>query len=370
MKSMVCTQANPSLISWSRKSSGVSVEHAAKRVKLTQDAYLQIEAGEEHLTLSQLRLLAVLYKRPVAVFFLPQPPQDTKRPKDFRGHKGQLSTKTIVSIRRSRRVQQLAKELMPSDVSTQLWQRGSSVQQNAQRAREWLGLDEKLQTEAASSKDFFATVSDLLAQKETHVLLHSFPTQDAQAYSFPEVPRIITISTGDSSVEARLFSLFHELYHVILGESGLCYTNTVQNSYQHERLCDEFASLVLMPESLTRSLTEQAMSEGMNLEEQLTYLTKKMKASKYALLIRLQELDYIDSQQVAQQVAQWRKKKGRASFGRTNRISTVLKENGKLFTSRVIDAYQNNRITTSEASQMLSVNQTYLDKVGARVNEG
>ncbi|MGB4799957.1 MAG: XRE family transcriptional regulator [Candidatus Saccharimonadales bacterium] len=332
MKSMVCTQANPKLISWSRKSSGVSVERAAKRVKLTQDAYLQIESGEEHLTLSQLRLLAVLYKRPVAVFFLPQPPQDTKRPKDFRGHKGQLSTKTIVSIRRSRRVQQLAKEFMPDDVNTQLWERGSSVQQNAQRARKWLGLNEAMQTEAASSKDFFNEVSDLLAQKETHVLLHSFPTQDAQAYSFPEIPRIITISTGDSSVEARLFSLFHELYHISLGESGLCYTNTVQNNYQHERLCDEFASLVLMPESLTRSLTEQAISEGMNLEEQLTFLTKKIKASKYALLIRLQELNYIDEQQVSQQVAQWRKKKGRASFGRTNRIATVLKENGKLFT--------------------------------------
>lgn len=370
MKSLVCTQANPQLITWSRKSSGVSVERAAKRVKLTQDLYLQVEAGKEHLTLSQLRLLAVLYKRPVAVFFLPEPPKDTKRPKDFRGHKGQLSSKALVSIRRSRRVQQLAKELMPSDIDTRLWRCGADIREDAKRAREWLGLTDDIQTEAQTSKDFFATVTDLLAAKETHVLLHSFPTDDAQAYSFPEVPRIITISTGDSSVEARLFSLFHELYHVRLGESGLCYTNTVQNHYQHERLCDQFAVLVLMPESLTRQLTEQAVNEDLDLNEQLTFLSKKIKASKYALLIRLQELGYIDEHQVAQQVALWRKKKGRTSFGRTNRISNVLKENGKLFTGRVIDAYQNNRITTTDAAQMLAINQTYLDKVGARVNEG
>ena len=256
MKSLVCTQANPQLITWSRKSSGISVERAAKRVNLNQDAYLQVESGEEYLTLSQLRLLAGLFKRPVAVFFLPKPPEDTKRPKDFRGHKGQLSSKTLVSIRRSRRVQQLATKLMPSDTNVRLWQRGANMREDAQRVREWLGLSDDVQTGAQTSKDFFDTIADLLAAKETHVLLHSFPTDDAQAYSFPEVPRIITISTGDSSVEARLFSLFHELYHIRLGESGLCYTNTIQNHYQHERLCDEFAALVLMPELLTRRLTE------------------------------------------------------------------------------------------------------------------
>lgn len=370
MNSLVCTRANPNLISWSRMSSGVSVEDAAKRLKFTPDAYKRVESGEEHLTLSQLRLLAVLFKRPVAVFFLTETPPQTKRPKDFRGHKGELSKKTLVSIRRSRRVQRLAKSFMPKDTVKELWKRGRDIKDDARLAREWLGLNDELQVGAASSKDFFDAAADLLAMNETHVLLHSFPTTDAQAYSFPEMPRVITISTGDKSIEARLFSLFHELYHIRLGESGLCFTNVPQSNYQHERACDEFATNVLMPESLVRRFADAAIKRDMSLEEQLSYLSQKVKASKYALLIRLHELDYINEQQVAQQVAQWQKKKGKPSFGRTNRVATVLKENGKLFTSRVLDAYQNNRITTSDASSMLSVNQTYLDQVGARINEG
>ncbi|MBX6334353.1 helix-turn-helix transcriptional regulator [Candidatus Saccharibacteria bacterium] len=62
------------MLSWARESVNVTVEEAAKRLRTTEDYYTELEDGDQHPTLSQLRKLAALYKRPVAVFFMANPP--------------------------------------------------------------------------------------------------------------------------------------------------------------------------------------------------------------------------------------------------------------------------------------------------------
>ena len=95
MPSVICTKSNPRMLSWARNTLNISVEAAAKRLRITEEQYGDLEEGEQHPTLSQLRSLSGFYKRPVAVFFMASPPADTKKPKDYRSHDGSLTKKTL-----------------------------------------------------------------------------------------------------------------------------------------------------------------------------------------------------------------------------------------------------------------------------------
>lgn len=65
-------------------SAALTVEEAAKRLGQPPDRLAAWEPGEERLSVAQLRDAARVYKRPLAVFYLPEPPRDFQPLRDFR----------------------------------------------------------------------------------------------------------------------------------------------------------------------------------------------------------------------------------------------------------------------------------------------
>ncbi len=75
----------PSLLVWARRSAGfVTTEAAAKKARVKTEQLEAWEQGESRPTVNQLRTLAGIYKRPLAVFYLPAPPQDFEALRDYR----------------------------------------------------------------------------------------------------------------------------------------------------------------------------------------------------------------------------------------------------------------------------------------------
>lgn len=84
--SLATTLWNVRLLVWARKSAGLSVEAAAHKTGVTKE---RLEAWErrdqlEKPTFAQLRKLASVYKRPLAAFYLPEPPKRFEAMHDFR----------------------------------------------------------------------------------------------------------------------------------------------------------------------------------------------------------------------------------------------------------------------------------------------
>jgi transcriptional regulator with XRE-family HTH domain len=67
--------AKPDLLVWAREDAGYTVEVAAKRISVKAEKLRATEAGEDNLTVNQLRSLSNVYKRPLAFFYLPAPPK-------------------------------------------------------------------------------------------------------------------------------------------------------------------------------------------------------------------------------------------------------------------------------------------------------
>ena len=78
----------PSVLRWARESVNLTPLAAARKMKLPEDRVEQWEAGAATPTIAQLRKAAEVYKRPLAVFFLSEPPADFDAMRDFRRHHG------------------------------------------------------------------------------------------------------------------------------------------------------------------------------------------------------------------------------------------------------------------------------------------
>ena len=74
----------PEMLIWARGSAGFDAEIAAKKIQVKPERLRSWESGESRPTIKQLRNLAKIYKRPIAVFYLPTPPKEFQALRDFR----------------------------------------------------------------------------------------------------------------------------------------------------------------------------------------------------------------------------------------------------------------------------------------------
>ena len=74
----------PILLIWARERAGMNVESAATRMHLEPSILQAWESGAERPSIAQVRKLGEVYKRPLAVFFLQEPPRDFDAQREFR----------------------------------------------------------------------------------------------------------------------------------------------------------------------------------------------------------------------------------------------------------------------------------------------
>ena len=80
--------AEPSVLRWARETIGLTEVAAARKISVPDDRVAAWEAGEAQPKIAQLKKAAEVYKRSLAVFFLPDPPNDFDTLRDFRRHQG------------------------------------------------------------------------------------------------------------------------------------------------------------------------------------------------------------------------------------------------------------------------------------------
>ena len=111
-KDALTIKIDSEVFKWLKGSSGWNDEELAKRLKTSVETINKFETGEKNPSLRQLRELSNIFKRPVASFFLSKPKLEKPKPKDYRlipEKKDQFDKKTLLVLRKSRHLQQVAK---------------------------------------------------------------------------------------------------------------------------------------------------------------------------------------------------------------------------------------------------------------------
>ena len=188
-----------------------------------------------------------------------------------------------------------------------------------------------------------------------------------------EAVPIICIKRGGEQATAKIFTLFHELGHILLNDGGLCDLSENTNQ-QIEKWCNAFAAEILIPTSelLQMSIViEQKYKEEKNwAKKDLIELANYFQVGPLAILISLLENNLTSLEYYKDRHQAWNK----PTFGRAkspegrNIAKETIKEKGKTYISLAFSAFDKNKIDLKDLSDFLGVKLSYVPKTRQLLN--
>lgn len=390
----VKTDVNPAVVKWARESAGLDVLSVGRRLNVSPSTIEGWEQGTKKPTLTTLEKLAHFYKRPLAIFFLPAPPHEPPLPSDFRvlprEQRRPLSQKTLLAVRKARRLQLLATELLETEsgrgellLSIKKASLSDDPEILAMRERKRLAISLEDQLSFRDSYEAFRKWREALEALNVVVYQAQMPPEELRGFSLLDhmVPTLV-VSIRDS-INARIFTLFHEYAHLLLDIAGICMPEEASlddtSTQETERFCDHFAGAFLVPRETLEADRNASLvaSQSYMDDSSLSEMAGRYKVSKQVMLRRLLICGKISRQQY------WNKreelltrerpqrgdspipeKAGKHAF-RVSPPRRCLLENGRFFVSLVVEARGREDITDSDLADYLSVNLKHMDKVEA-----
>jgi Zn-dependent peptidase ImmA (M78 family) len=368
----------PSVLKWARETIGKSIEDVARRLDLGENVVEKWESGEKRPTLKQLRELSIFYKRSLAVFFLAGPPAEAPIPTDFRTLprrvKKPFSEKTLLAMRRARRLQSLTGDLnrtLGREARVEIGQ--ATLADNpaalAKRAREHLSVTMEEQSEWKNETVAFAQWKRHVEERGVLVFELPFPIEEGRAFSFADNDQPAIALNSNDPTNGRIFSLFHEYGHLLLGQSGIC--DLSEEGKVVEQFCNRFAGELLVPAPalLAHPSVEVHGTPAAWKEEDLRLIAREFKVSREVVLRRLLILGRTTERFYQEKRKEWELPPRRRRGGRRIPPRQCVRQNGVPFTSLVLDSAHQEKITYRDVSDYLSIGLKHLAAVESLVRE-
>ncbi len=384
MAKKVVTPVNPALLKWARVSGGFTLEDAANRLKVDTSTIASWESGAE-LPLTQLRQIAKEYQRPLAAFYLPEPPNKLDKPFndiefiDYRrlpeSKKNKQSPASLYEQRKAemRRDTLLEIDQWRNEITPQFELRSfpneSSIKL-ATRIRSVINISleqqQKWKNNYSKAFEFWRRAIEangVLVFQTGYEKKFSVETNEWRgvAIHYPQFP-IIIVNRNDAW-PARIFTLFHELAHLLRGESSLVNDNPLPGR-EDEIYCNSFAGNVLVPaDALQKEQIVRAHTDGMNWsDEEIEKLSKQYTISREMMLRRLSDLGYTTGEFYQKKVSQYKQefeeeikkipKKGKF-FRQPKPEKKATNVLGELFISNIVRAYHDDYLTLLDVAENL-----------------
>jgi Zn-dependent peptidase ImmA (M78 family) len=388
MTARVRALVEPSLLVWARESAGLSPEEAAGKVQVKTERLRGWEQGEGSPTINQLRELGRIYRRPTAVFYLPEPPKDFMALRDYRRIPGVQRNEESPELRWEIRLagyrREVALELAEEwEEEVPLFAVSASITEDiervAERARGLLGVS--MSRQASWETPATALNSWRFALEDAGVLVFQAAevgVDEMRGFSLSERPLpVITVNNKDS-YNGRIFSLMHELVHLMLDDSGLCIFSEFEpktTSHQNiELFCNQVAAAILVPaeDLLARPSVRRKGTDAIWPPGDLWDLSGRYKVSSEVMLRRLYRLDRVDDDfywATIRMSPRVRKEKKRGSPGWQPPPQKAVYNSGQLFSELVLDSFHEDRITAADVSDYFESRLKHLPAIEELVRE-
>jgi len=162
------------------------------------------------------------------------------------------------------------------------------IDQFALEAREYFGITLKEQQDTSDARTYYVLVRRKIEEKGILVLQDSFPRQDGSGFCLAHRDHPLTlINTQQQTRARRLFTLVHELAHVLMGRTGISDPFVRKNSI--ERRCNRFAGSFLVPKAYVSNLLGSSVSRTPDPDD-VRWAARKLKISQEATVLRLEQL--------------------------------------------------------------------------------
>lgn len=372
LKGSFAVDANFKLIKWAREIAGWSVEEAAKKLKTSVENYLKIENGEKKPTYKQLEVLAKIFKRPLTMFFLSEIPVEKPYASSFRilpKNEQEFSKDLRLIIRKARYYQSLINEILldlgispsPNIVYRTLDDNPLKI---ANELRKEFGISFEQQISWKNSYDAFNYWRALIEDRNIFIFQFKFPIEDARGFTLLDKNPPFIVLNSSENISARIFTMFHEFAHILLGITEMYIENEISTNRNIENWCDSFASEFLIP---SKDLLVEIEKNVINIEL-IENLSKKLKVSKKAILLKLKIIGLLSLEDYKKLLSEIDLSAKKQSGFVTPYRKTIL-EKGRRFISYVLEARKQGIITTHDALNFLKIKLKYLPRIEKEISK-
>ncbi len=382
----------PKVLQWARTTARMTEEAAAAKAGVPVENLKEWEGGISQPTIRQAQLLAKTFKRPFALFFLPDIPKDFQPLQDFRRKDAKaLGTGSVFIIRE---IQQ--KQAWISAIN----------RENGEPKAPFVGRFTIQQDPSVVARNILKTLSiDPIAYENDNPIkewmnkaeacgifisrtsfIHSrlkLDSDELQGFAIADPYAPFIFINSDDWNAPQLFTLVHELAHIWIAATGI--SSDIEPKVKDrdklhpvELFCNEVAANALIPADIISQMPSSAFESS----KAVFAAARKLGVSSFAFLVRALNLQLITLNQykqlkqaadiefrefMAKEELRKARRQARENAGGPSYYLLQLYKNSRLFTQTVLDAFRGGFIEPTQASHLLNVPVNKFDKIEAQL---
>jgi len=365
---------NGDVLRWARETAGLNIDDVIEKIHrkgVTYETVLAWEAEIESPTYAQLERLAYeIYKRPLAMFFFPEPPEEATPKQSFRtlpDYEIEIMPSAMRMLVRKASVFQLnlyelyenvnpATKQIIQDLS---FNPSVSAVEMAKIVREYFSITIEQQS---SWKDTDKALKFWREKLEAHgifVFKDAFHTDQFSGFCLYDEQFPVIYVNNSKPHTRQIFTLFHELAHLLFKTGGIDtriddYIDYLEgDNKQIEVLCNKFAGEFLVPTEDFNLRLKSTFIDDSLIEE----LARFYHVSREVILRRISDKGLINQKYYEDKVSAWMResvtKSSKSSGG--NPYNTKGAYLGKKYIEKAFSSYYQQRITSERLADYLGV---------------
>ena len=396
MPHSILALVTPSVMKWAREQAGFDIPTAAQRIGRPE---ADIQAWESDTitvqpSLAQARKAAEVYRRALAVFYLPEPPKGCQVIRDFR-HLPDVSLQVfspelmqVIHLLEYR--QEWLREWRIEEGEKKIDFIGSlainmAPEKVAGEMRNKLGVDFKEHFKCRTREDTLLLWIRYAEALGINICRQGdIACEEARGFVLTdEYAPFVYINSSDAKV-AQLFTLIHELVHLWLNLPGISNLEGIGRTGKTENdrieiFCNKVASLVLLDDKL---FLEKWVKTNKNdtLEKRIAVVANIVKVSDEVVARRLLDKSIITIDKYVDLRRQFRERwlqlkkdvkiKRQDSKGFPSPHLMAVLGNGRLFTTAVLDSYSGGFLASTTAASLLNAKVNNFQKLSVYAGMG
>jgi len=347
------------------------VEEVALRMKKDTETIEDWESGRGSPTYIQLETLAYqVYKRPVAVFFFPEPPKEGDPRSSFRtlpdSAINELSPRFLHLFRQAQAMQANLDELndgvnpAPRKIFRDLrFGAHTELRTMVTQVRAYLGIDLGTQIGWKNIDTALKEWRRTIEANGVFVFKEAFRQEDISGFCVYDEDFPVIYVNNSMPATRQIFTLFHELAHLLVRTGGIDKNNDAflrrlsGDNRRIEVLCNEFAGEFLVP---ARDFSKAVSSTHINAEIVKT-LADRFKVSEEVILRKCLDRGLIDQQyyESKRQEGIKRARQRRTGANRGNYYYNQAAYLGDTYLGLVFRKYYQKRFSVQQLAEYLNV---------------
>jgi Zn-dependent peptidase ImmA (M78 family) len=314
---------NPKVLRWARQTAGYSrIEDVVikfNRKRINAELIVAWEEGESSPSYEQLERLAYeIYKRPLAVFFFPEPPEEEAPKQSFRTLPQReidlMEPHLIYLVRQAKAMQENLKELfnginpavkkLCNDIKIR---DSDSVSSVAIAVRKYLNIELSKQYAFNTTDEALKYWRSLLEEHGIFIFKDAFKDEECSGFClYDKTFPIIYLNNSHYKIR-QIFTLFHELAHLLFKTGGVDFRHNefVKTLHGENKLievfCNTFAGEFLVP---TADIKSQIQNKTID-DSLLSRLGQQFRVSREVILRKCLDLGYVTSEFYEAKVEDW-----------------------------------------------------------------